>query len=83
MPIHADPDRLQQCLAALVENAIAYPSGAIQLFVTAEPEQIVLHVQDQGPGILIRRKQGAGTLHPRQHRHGHPRQWLGLSLCSS
>ena len=52
MPIHADPDRLQQCLAALVENAIAYASGAIQLFVTAEPERIVLHVQDQGPGIL-------------------------------
>ena len=24
MPIHADPDRLQQCLAASVENAIAY-----------------------------------------------------------
>jgi len=51
MPIHADPDRLQQCLAALVENAIAYSPGAIQLFVTAEPEQIVLHVLDQGPGI--------------------------------
>ena len=56
MPIHADPDRLQQCLAALVENAIAYSSGAIQLFVTAEPEQIVLHVQDQGPGISDQEK---------------------------
>ena len=56
MPIHADPDRLQQCLAALVENAIAYASGPIQLFVTAEPERIVLHVQDQGPGISDQEK---------------------------
>ena len=32
------------------------PSGAIQLFVTAEPDQIVLHVQDQGPGISDQEK---------------------------
>jgi two-component system OmpR family sensor kinase len=56
MPIDADPDRLQQCLAALVENAIAYGSGPIQLFVTAEPERIVLHVQDQGAGISDQEK---------------------------
>ena len=56
MPIDADPDRLQQCLAALVENAIAYASGPIQLFVTAEPERIVLHVQDQGAGISDQEK---------------------------
>lgn len=51
--IHADADRVQQCLAALVENALRYSVGSIQLAVSASPHRVTLHVRDQGPGIPI------------------------------
>nr|WP_115092946.1 HAMP domain-containing sensor histidine kinase [Synechococcus sp. UW106] len=49
--ITADDERLQQCLAALVDNALRYSNGAVQLAVTASVESVILHVRDQGPGI--------------------------------
>ncbi len=49
----ADPDRLQQCLAALIDNALRYsPSPRpVQLSAAAEPNALVLHVRDHGPGV--------------------------------
>ena len=49
----ADPDRLQQCLAALIDNALRYsPSPlTVQLSAAAEPNALVLHVRDHGPGV--------------------------------
>jgi len=49
--ITADPERLQQCLAALVDNALRYSPGVVQLAVTASSDVVSLHVCDQGPGI--------------------------------
>ena len=49
--IHADAERVQQCLAALVENALKFSDGAVQLAVTASSDAVSLHVRDQGPGI--------------------------------
>ena len=49
--ITADAERLQQCLAALVENALRYSSGAVQLAVSALDDSVTVHVRDQGPGI--------------------------------
>jgi signal transduction histidine kinase len=49
--ITADAERLQQCLAALVDNALAYSGGAVQLAVSASVESVILHIRDQGPGI--------------------------------
>ena len=51
--IHADPDRAHQCLAALVENALRYSAGAVELGVSASPNDVTLHVRDQGPGIPV------------------------------
>ena len=51
--IQADADRVQQCLAALVENALRYSSGLVQLAVSASPDRVILHVRDQGSGIPI------------------------------
>lgn len=48
---HADPDRLQQCLQALIENALLYSSGVVQLQAEISDEWLVLHVLDQGAGI--------------------------------
>ena len=49
--IQVDQDRLQQCLAALVDNAMAYGEGVIQLSAESIDGHVVLHVQDHGPGI--------------------------------
>ena len=49
--ISADAERLQQCLAALVDNALRYSAGAVHLAVSASDDSVTLHVRDQGPGI--------------------------------
>ena len=49
--IQVDQDRLQQCLASLVDNALAYGEGPIQLWAESIGGHVVLHVQDDGPGI--------------------------------
>ncbi len=49
--ITADTERLQQCLAALVDNALRYSTGAVQLALSASDDSVILHVLDQGPGI--------------------------------
>jgi signal transduction histidine kinase len=50
----ADPERLQQCLTALVENALAYAPAPtpVQLAAGASGDgSLVLHVIDHGPGV--------------------------------
>lgn len=47
----ADPDRLVQCISALVDNALAYSKGPVLLELCAYPNQVVWHVRDRGPGV--------------------------------
>ena len=49
--IQVDQDRLQQCLASLVDNALIYAEGPIQLSAESIGSHVLLHVQDDGPGI--------------------------------
>ena len=49
--INADAERVQQCLAALVDNALRYSPGIVQLAFSASRDGASLHVTDQGPGI--------------------------------
>ena len=51
--IRADADRVHQCLAALVENALRYSEGSVQLGVSISPIGVTLHVRDQGHGIPV------------------------------
>jgi signal transduction histidine kinase len=47
----ADPRRLQQCLTALVDNALLYSDGPVTLAASTGPGgELVLHVIDRGPG---------------------------------
>ena len=48
---HVDPDRLQQVIANLVENAIKYASSTIAVTVTGPPGPPTIVVADDGPGI--------------------------------
>lgn len=49
--ITADAERLQQCIAALVDNGLKYSAGEVELAVSAAGDGVTLHVCDQGPGI--------------------------------
>ena len=48
-----DPERLQQCLAALIENALHYSPKPLPVTLAADQQgdSLVLHVLDQGPGV--------------------------------
>jgi two-component system OmpR family sensor kinase len=49
----ADPERLSQCLTNLVENALKYSpaSQPIELALSSDANQVVLHVRDHGAGV--------------------------------
>jgi signal transduction histidine kinase len=47
----ADPDRLAQVVANLVENALKYAATSIAVGAAAADGQVQLWVEDDGPGI--------------------------------
>lgn len=50
--ILADETRLDQVIANLISNAIKYsPAGEIHILGQARPDQVIVCVSDQGPGI--------------------------------
>jgi signal transduction histidine kinase len=51
--LHADPGRLHQVFANLLDNAARHspPGGEVVVSVDPEPDRVVFHVTDQGPGI--------------------------------
>ena len=50
--ILADEDRISQVLSNLISNAIKYaPEGEIRINGQVRPEQVIICVSDQGPGI--------------------------------
>jgi two-component system NtrC family sensor kinase len=53
MPLRANPIRIRQMLDNLVGNAIKYTpnGGRILVSISMQDKQIVLKVQDTGPGI--------------------------------
>ncbi len=49
--VDADPVRIEQALANLVENALAHGAGAIDLFAVERGDVVELHVADAGAGF--------------------------------
>ncbi|WP_244279748.1 sensor histidine kinase KdpD [Synechococcus sp. UW179A] len=47
----ADSARVQQCLQALIRNALLYSSGIVRLQTEQSCDGLILHVIDQGDGI--------------------------------
>ena len=52
-PVAGDRERLLQCLSALVDNALAYTSGPVELAVSHGESTVVWHVRDRGPGVRM------------------------------
>jgi two-component system sensor histidine kinase BaeS len=53
VPVDADPERLAQIVANLVENALKYASGTVQVGVERRNGRVELHVDDDGPGVPV------------------------------
>jgi len=49
--VTADPERLEQALGNLVDNALVHGAGAVRLAVVTSPTGIELHVRDEGTGF--------------------------------
>ncbi len=52
-PMHADSDKISQVVSNLVSNALKYtpPGGRVNLSAEARPNEILICVTDNGPGI--------------------------------
>jgi two-component system, OmpR family, sensor kinase len=50
-PVDADPERLGQIVANLVENALKYARSRVSVVVSSENGTLELRVDDDGPGI--------------------------------
>lgn len=50
-PVDADPERLGQIVANLVENALKYARGRVTVGVSSENGTLEVRVDDDGPGI--------------------------------
>lgn len=51
LTLDADPTRLEQALANLVENALTYGKGAVTLRAVEKGDAVELHVTDEGEGF--------------------------------
>ena len=51
LEVRADRLRAEQALANLVDNALRYGEGVVELTAEAAPDGVRLHVRDRGPGF--------------------------------
>ncbi len=83
--VMADPGRLAQVFANLLNNAAKYTrhGGRIEVCVESHPTQLVVRVKDNGAGIepeMLRRVFGLFTQAPQQDEHRKGGLGIGLSL---
>jgi two-component system, OmpR family, sensor kinase len=49
--VQGDRDALKQVILILLDNALKYSQGVVEVTVAAEEDQAIISVQDHGPGI--------------------------------
>ncbi len=76
-----DPDRLLQVLSNLLENAFRYARSSIGLGVRAEAGQVIMWVDDDGPGIAPDELARVFEPHVSSDRAGSRRSGSGLGLA--
>jgi two-component system sensor histidine kinase BaeS len=86
LPVFADPDRLHQLFANLLENSLKYtdPGGRLQVRIERRERRATVHLQDSGPGVPASE---IGKLFDRLYRVEGSRSratggaGLGLAIC--
>jgi len=81
LAVITDPDRLDQMLSNLVENALRYARSQIEVGARAEDGRVVLWVDDDGPGIPAADLDRVFTPHFSSDRSGARRSGTGLGLA--
>jgi two-component system sensor histidine kinase KdpD len=79
--VKADPVLLAQLITNLLDNALKYSDGAIDLTVSAEPQEIGVSVKDHGPGIPEVEREEIFKPFTRGDRSGQRGSGLGLAVC--
>ncbi len=77
--VYADPTRLRQMLANLVDNAVKYTPAGGSIWLEAEPrgDRVVFTVRDTGPGVPPEDQE---RIWQRLYRGDHSRSQRGLGL---
>ena len=51
VPMTLDPERVAQIVANLIENALKFANGAVEVAVTTSADAVQIEVTDDGPGV--------------------------------
>jgi two-component system sensor histidine kinase KdpD len=79
--IKADPVLLAQLLENLLDNALKYSAGGIELVVTQSGRELQLAVDDRGGGIAAGQEEAIFEPYRRDDRSGQRGAGLGLAVC--
>ena len=81
--VKADPVLIAQLISNLLDNALQYSDGAIDLTVQANPKQLMVMVKDRGPGISEAEQDIIFKPYTRSDQSGQRGAGLGLALCKA
>jgi two-component system sensor histidine kinase KdpD len=79
--IKADPVLLAQLIGNLLDNALKYSEGEIDLTISANAQALVIAVKDRGPGIAPETQDLIFQPYRRSDQSGQRGAGLGLALC--
>jgi two-component system sensor histidine kinase KdpD len=79
--VKADPVLLAQLMANLLDNALKYSDGAIELSVAVTAQELTVSVKDRGPGIPKEELETIFQPWSRSAPAGQRAAGLGLALC--
>lgn len=79
--VKADPVLLAQLIGNLLDNALKYSSGEIDLVVSANAQALLIAVKDRGPGIAPAEQALIFEPYRRGDQSGARGAGLGLALC--
>ncbi|MCX7250070.1 MAG: DUF4118 domain-containing protein [Burkholderiales bacterium] len=79
--LRVDPVLLGQLLVNLLDNALKYSEGCIEIQALLEPGRIDLCVSDRGPGIPVAQRESVFSPYSRNDRSGQRGAGLGLAVC--
>jgi two-component system sensor histidine kinase KdpD len=81
--IKADPVLLAQLIANLLDNALSYSEGPIELSVSAHAHALEVSVKDRGPGLSDAQQASLFAPHVRGDHPGVRGAGLGLAVCKA
>ena len=81
--VKADPVLIAQLISNLLDNALKYSDGAIDLTVQANLKQLMVTVKDRGPGISEAEQDIIFKPYTRSDQSGQRGAGLGLALCKA